>query len=83
MTRKKQYLDINKDISYNFLNIKKIDKNLYKKLKLTINKKISKISELWPIFNRKIDVKRRSLVSQFGHMQGWLCATPGMLSVIG
>ena len=54
MASKKQCLDINISINDNFLNIKKIDKNSYKELKPTPNKKIGKNLELELIFNKKI-----------------------------
>ena len=54
MASKRQYLDINKNISDNCLNIKKKSKNSYKKLKPNFNEKISENSELRPIFNKKI-----------------------------
>ena len=41
-------------MSNNFLNIKKINKNLYKELKPTFDKKISKNLELGPTFDKKI-----------------------------
>ena len=54
MTSKRQCLDTNTNIIANILNIKRIGKNLYKKLRLIFDEKIDKNLELRPIFNEKI-----------------------------
>ena len=47
-------MDINSNINDNFLNIKKIGKNLYKELELISIKRIGKNLELGPTFYKKI-----------------------------
>ena len=56
MASKRQYLNIKKSIKDNFLDTKKISRNLYKKLRLNLIKKIDKnlYKKLRPTSNKKI-----------------------------
>ena len=54
MASKKQYLDINKSVSNNCLNIKKVGKKIYKKLRPIFDKKIGQNSKLGTILNEII-----------------------------